>query len=143
MIWIKFEISIKKVIRHQLLACNSKWNVFLNFFYPPSVWLFGLIQKCFYNKVLSFDRFSMKEIRRYPDFVLFVVLIVFAISVFLQGCSTWCLRHSYCTIPLYCQYCPNLRMNYKTCLHSSWSFIYLHCWSISWKDFAVACGRRD
>ena len=55
----------------------------------------------------------MKEIRRYPDFVLFVVYIVFVISIFLQGCSTWWVRHSYCTIPLYCQYFPNLKINYK------------------------------
>ena len=55
----------------------------------------------------------MKEIRRYPDFVLFVVYIVFVISIFLQGCSTWWVRHSYCTIPLYCQSFPNLKVSYK------------------------------
>ena len=55
----------------------------------------------------------MKEIRRYLDFVLFVVYIVFVISIFLQGCSIWWVRHSYCTIPFYCQYFPNLKINYK------------------------------
>ena len=59
----------------------------------------------------------MKEIRRYPDFVLFVVYIVFVISIFLQGCSTWWVRHSFCIlIPLYCQYFPNLKINYKKVL---------------------------
>ena len=51
----------------------------------------------------------MKQIRRYPDFVLFVVYIIFLISIFLQG---W-VRHSYHTIPHYCQYFPNLKINYK------------------------------
>ena len=55
----------------------------------------------------------MKEIRRHPDFVLFVVYIVFVISTFLQGCSTWWIRHSHCIVPLYCQYFPNLKINYK------------------------------
>ena len=55
----------------------------------------------------------MKEIRQHPDFVLFVVYIVFITSIFLQGCITWWVRHSYCTIPLYCQYLPNLKINYK------------------------------
>ena len=27
----------KKMIRHKLLVCNSKWNVFLKIFYSPSV----------------------------------------------------------------------------------------------------------
>ena len=35
----------KKLIRHQLLVFNSKCNVFLKIFYPPSVWVFGLVQK--------------------------------------------------------------------------------------------------
>ena len=51
--------------------------------------------------------------RQYPDFVLFAVYILFVISIFLQGCSTWLVRHSYCTIPLYCQYFPTLKKNYK------------------------------
>ena len=55
----------------------------------------------------------MKEIRRYPDFVLFAVYIDFVISIFLQVCSTWWIRNSYCTIPPYCQYFPNLKINYK------------------------------
>ena len=55
----------------------------------------------------------MKEIRWYPDFVLFLVYIVFVISIFLQGCSTSWVRHSYCAIPLNCQYFPNLKINYK------------------------------
>ena len=55
----------------------------------------------------------MKEIRRYPDFVWFVVYIVFVISISLQGCSTSWVQHSYCAIPLYCQYFPNLKINYK------------------------------
>ena len=57
---------------------------------------------------------KMKEIRWYPDFVLFVVYIVFVVSIFLQGCSTWWVRHSFSIlIPLYCQYFPNLKINYK------------------------------
>ena len=63
----------------------------------------------------------MKEIRRYPDFVLFVFYIAFVINTFLHRCSTCWVRHSYCTIPLYCQYFPNLKINY-CCLHSRWSF---------------------
>ena len=55
----------------------------------------------------------MKEIRRYPDYVLFLVYIVFVISIFLQACSTSWVRHSYCAIPLYCQYFPNLKINHK------------------------------
>ena len=55
---------------------------------------------------------KMKEIRRYADFVLFVVYIVF-VSISLWGCSTWWAWHSYYTIPLYCQYFPNLKINYK------------------------------
>ena len=55
----------------------------------------------------------MKKIRRYPDFLLFVVYTVFVISIFLQGCGTSWKRHSYCTIPLYCQYFCNLKRNYK------------------------------
>ena len=55
----------------------------------------------------------MKEIRWYPDFVLFLVYIVFVISIFLQGCSASWVRHSYCAIPLNCQYFPNLKINYK------------------------------
>ena len=51
--------------------------------------------------------------RQYPDFVLFAVYILFVISIFLQGCSTWLVRHSYCTIPLNCQYFPTLKKNYK------------------------------
>ena len=58
----------------------------------------------------------MKEIRRYPDFVWFVVYIVFVISISLQGCSTSLVQHSYCAIPLYCQYFPNLKINYKKVL---------------------------
>ena len=59
----------------------------------------------------------MKEIRRYPDFVLFVVYIVSVISSFLQGCITWWVRHSFCIlISLYCQYFPNLKINYKKVL---------------------------
>ena len=45
----------------------------------------------------------MKEIRRYVDYLLFVVYIVFVISIFLQGCSAWWVRHSYCSIPFYWQ----------------------------------------
>ena len=55
----------------------------------------------------------MKEIRRYPDYVLFLVYIVFVISIFLQACSTSWVRHSYCAIPLYCQDFPNLKINHK------------------------------
>ena len=55
----------------------------------------------------------MKEIRRYPDYVLILVYIVFVIRIFLQGCSTSWVRHSYCAIPLYCQYFPNLKINHK------------------------------
>ena len=55
----------------------------------------------------------MKEIRRYQDFVLFVVYIVFIINIFLQRCSTWWVRHSYCTTPLYCQYFLSLKISYK------------------------------
>ena len=56
----------------------------------------------------------MKEIRRYPDFVSFVVYIVFVISIFLPGCSTWWVRHSFwILIPLHCQCFPNLKINYK------------------------------
>ena len=34
---------------------------------------------------------------------------------FLQGCSAWWVQHSYCTfiLSLYCQYLPNLKINYK------------------------------
>ena len=35
----------KKLIRHQLLIRNSKWNVFLKIFHPPSVWVFGVNTK--------------------------------------------------------------------------------------------------
>ena len=55
----------------------------------------------------------MKEIRRYSDFPLFVVYIVFMISIFLQGCSTSWVRHSFYAVPLYCQCFPNLKINYK------------------------------
>ena len=55
----------------------------------------------------------MKEIRRYPYFVLFVVYIAFITSILLQVSSTWWIRHSYCTVPLYCQFSPNLKINYK------------------------------
>ena len=55
----------------------------------------------------------MKEIRRYPDYVLILVYIVFVIRIFLQGCSTSWVRHSYCAIPLYCQYFPDLKINHK------------------------------
>ena len=55
----------------------------------------------------------MQEIRQYPDLVWFVVYIVFVISISLQGCSTSWVQHSYCAIPLYCQYFPNLKINYK------------------------------
>ena len=49
----------------------------------------------------------MKEIRRCPDFVWFLFYIVAVISIFLQGCSTWWVPHSYYTIPLHCQYFAN------------------------------------
>ena len=55
----------------------------------------------------------MREIRRHPDFVLFLVYIVFVISNFRQCCSTWWVRHSYCTISFYCQCFPNLKISYK------------------------------
>ena len=54
----------------------------------------------------------MKEIRRYLDFVLFVVYIAF-VSIFLHGCSTWWVWYSHCTIPLYCQYFSSSKINYK------------------------------
>ena len=42
---------------------------------------------------------------------MFVLYIVFVISIFLQVCSTWWVSHSHYTIPLYCQYFPNLKIN--------------------------------
>ena len=57
----------------------------------------------------------MKEIRQYPD--CFVCsLHCFCNKYFSAGLQylvgTW-VRHSYCTIPLYSQYFPNLKINYK------------------------------
>ena len=97
------------MIRHQLLVCHSKWKVFLKIFWPPSVWVFELIEKVGLQKSTKFWSFLNEGDKRYPDFVLFVVYIVFLISIFLQG---W-VRHSYHTIPHYCQYFPNLKINYK------------------------------
>ena len=85
----------------------------------------------------------MKEIRGYKDFVLFVVYIVFVISIFLQRCSTWWLRHSYCTIPLYCQYFPNLKLNYKKDIHVEVSCICNVDELIDEIGVAVVCGLRD
>ena len=55
----------------------------------------------------------MREIRRYPDFVLFVVYNIFITSIFLKGCGTWWIRHTHCSIHLYYQYFPRLKIKYK------------------------------
>ena len=47
----------KKMIRHKLLACNSKWNVFLKIFYPPSLQVFGLILKMRFQQSIKFWSF--------------------------------------------------------------------------------------
>ena len=141
-IWTKFELSIKK-----RWSDINFWSVIQNgtfflkiFIHPQSE---SLIQKMRLQESIKFWLFWMKKIRRYQDFVLFLVYIVFIINIFLQRCSTWRVRHSYCTTPLYCQYFPNLKINYKKSLHLCWSFMCLHCWCISWIGFAVICGLRD
>ena len=47
----------KKMIRHKLLVCNSKWNVFLKICYPPSVQIFGLILKMRLQQSIKFWSF--------------------------------------------------------------------------------------
>ena len=107
----------KKLIRHQLLICNSKWNILLKIFYSPSVWVFRLIQRTRLQQS-NIKLWSLLNEGRYPDFVLFVVYLAFVISIFPQDCSTWWVRNSYSTIPLFCQYFPNLKINFKSvCIH--------------------------
>ena len=57
--------------------------------------------------------FKWKRLDVIQIFFFFEVYIVFVISIVLQGCSTSWVRHSYCAIRLYCQYFPNLKINYK------------------------------
>ena len=101
------------MIRHKLLVCNSKWNVFLKTCYPPSVQIFGLILKMRLQQSIKFWSFLNERGLTISRFCFVCSLYCFC-GIFLQGCSTWWVRHSFCIlISLYCQCFPNLKINYE------------------------------
>ena len=134
----------KKLIRHQLLVCNSRWNIFLKIFHPPPVQVFGLIQKMHLHESIKFWSFLNERNQTISRFCFVCSLYCFCNKYFSAGLQylvgmTFLLPYSP-LLPILSK--SKNKLQKGVCLHVEVSCFCI-CWCISWIVFTVVCGLRD